>query len=178
MIAVTLHQLYADCIADDHKTNETRSWMASRKAWGKRIAIHASRRPVPRGHIHSHAANALAIPANAGMKMVEGGQIIAGRFVALGAVVATAILKDCVKVETEEKWGCVLASLPPDSQQRGQTRMMEEIETDLLGDYRIGRWIWRLEDVRRCHPVYARGSQRLWTLSDEDSEKVESNTYA
>jgi hypothetical protein len=65
----------------------------------------------------------------------------------LGVIVCTAVLADAQPVE------CV--------------------PHDLFGDYSIGRWAWRLEDVRRVHPhVPAKGKQ-LWGWSWRVPEGVE-----
>ena len=40
-------------------------------------------------------------------------------------------------------------------------------ERDIFGDYGYGRFLWRLDDVRKVNPpLLIRGHQRLWNLDD------------
>ncbi len=81
MRVITLYQPWASLIAFEIKLAETRDWPAPDALIGQRIAIHAGRRR-PRfsewSDEVSDAARGLPMP--------------------LGAVVATAVIEDCVQV--------------------------------------------------------------------------------
>ena len=62
----------------------------------------------------------------------------------LGCVLATANLVECIKITPE-----FVATLSPDEL--------------ALGDYTLGRYAWKLADVKQFQaPIPARGQQGLW----------------
>ena len=161
MRGYTLWQPWSSLIAVGLTLTVTRDWPVPDALIGRRIAIHSARRQ-PRfsewNFETSLAAISLPMP--------------------LGAVVATAIVKQCVQVVCsgfssviendpgpEKVW--VLSKNAPEPYQPCQ------IDTDPYGDYSEGRWIWLLEDVRAIEPpVSACGFQGLWTLPDDVAQAV------
>ena len=134
MRAITLHQPWASLIAAWMKWCETRSWPAPQSLWGTRIAIHAALRPV---------AKTAAVAA----------LITRGGFdgpLPLGAVVATARLVDCGQViDDAGDAGRVLRLAG------GNSNEDVLVHDDGLGDYSLGRWVWRLG---RCRAVGGAGA--------------------
>lgn len=81
MRAISIWQPWASAIALDLKRFETRHWEAPPSAIGKRIAIHAAKRPM--GWFETSLARVYGMPAE----------------IPLGAVVAVARLVRCHRVE-------------------------------------------------------------------------------
>ena len=168
---LTLHQPWASLIALGVKTIETRSWRAPTSLIGGRIAIHAAIRPCPIvlfvGDYH----------------VAQGGTWIHGGLhdqrMPFGAIVATAVLADCLPMVGASRCKdatahlCIvnesmLAHSPLDAPWRdGET---ERVVSDQrpYGDFRPGRWAWLLADVEPLDkPVPFRGGQGLsreWTI--------------
>jgi activating signal cointegrator 1 len=143
--AITLHQPWASLIAAGFKRVETRSWPTNHRG---QIAIHAGR-----------------TSAAAGIDAVEGsfddcppGHIEVMTYLYstplhLGAVVCTAEIVDCVRMDAE-----VIAKASP-------------IER-ALGDWRPDRYAWVLDDVRPIEPVVAMGARGIWGLDMATSAAV------
>ncbi len=142
--AITLHQPWASLIAAGIKTIETRSWAPPRRLIGQRIAIHASRKREVSGKLHPETLLAVLDLFGHGWS----------DRIPLGAVVATALLKDARQVGFQRYVGRVLASSPS---------YTGWIEPDPYGDFSVGRWLWILTDIQKVEPlVPARGRQGLW----------------
>lgn len=142
MRAITLWQPWAGFVAAGLKRIETRSWPTSHRG---EIAIHAGMHPM----FCDTDDLALAL-----LEMRTKSKDLAAyeKLLARGAVVAAAILVDCVRTED------VAVDL-------GETEL-------LLGNYSRGRWAWLLGNVIALdHPVPCRGKQGLWTL-DPETEKL------
>ena len=142
MRAITLHQPWASLIAAWIKWCETRSWPAPQSLWGTRIAIHAALRPV------SKTAAVAALITRGGFDEP----------LPLGVVVATARLVDCGQIIDDAGDGGRVLRLTG-----GDNNEDVLVHDDGMGDYSIGRWVWRLADVVPLEiPVPALGRQRIW----------------
>ena len=152
MKAITLHQPYAQLIADGRKPYETRSWPPPRDLIGNRIAIHAGQ-------------------SRAGADFA---QKLGMTDLPIGAVLATAVLVAAHKIHDRWRMDGVLyqasslrkLSMQPDDDPdfRG-----ERFPIDEYGDYSPGRWAWRLVDVVVLDPpIPARGAQGLWNWTAPD----------
>ena len=126
MRATTLWQPYASLIAWGVKFRETRSYAPPGHLLGQRIAIHAAKRmdlsglPPLQTILPPEAWDEGLLPS--------------------GAVVATALLADCIPTR-------------------------DITDPDPYGNYGPGRWAWILEDIERLEaPVPARGYQGFWRL--------------
>ena len=144
--AITLHQPWASLVAHGIKNIETRSWPPPQGIIGERIAIHGER-------IAIHAGRTVVL--NPGHEAVAAIADIYGagqwrRDIPRGAVVATTILAGAEKVNCLRDG---IAYVEPGGQ---------AIPADPYGDFRPGRWLWLLTDIRAVEPVPARGHQRLW----------------
>jgi len=125
MKAISLTQPWASLVALGHKKIETRSWTTRYRG---PLAIHASKRFPP-------SARVFAIE-EAGLDRLP-------KRLPLGAIIATATLKDIRKTE----------------------EVVNEISglERRLGDYSPGRYAWMLEDIRVLpDPVPCKGALRLW----------------
>ena len=144
MKAISLWQPWASLVAYEVKPEETRSWMAPRGYWGQRIAIHAAKRLMVLDHLPSDLRRA----------------VIAHDLTTppYGAVVATAVLKECRQVPDPRDLIDPSSPLPGLEQ---TTR--PAIEPNPYGDFSPGRWIWYLTDIKRFDdPALARGRQGFW----------------
>lgn len=65
-----------------------------------------------------------------------------------GAVIAIAEITDCIEMTDE-----FIKSLP-------------RLEI-LFGHYKVGRYAWKLENVRKIEPMPARGMQKIWNWEVE-----------
>ena len=132
--AITLHQPWASLIAAGAKRVETRSWAPPQHLLGQHIAIHA-------GQSQNFVGSPMLPAFNAAVARYLGSTW--DRSIPLSAVVAVAQLAGATQIEEH-------------------TRLPTGDEL-LFGDYQIGRWMWRLEDVRPIDPpIRARGYQRVW----------------
>ena len=145
MKAITIYQPWASLIAARAKQFETRPWQT---AYRGPIAIHAGAKK-PSSLLTAlddclvlHAAKALGL-------IVAGAYHGVAEVIRLldklprGAIIATATLAEC---------------------QYTQSRLHEISETEMVsGDWRIGRYAWKLENVELLlEPTQARGQQGLW----------------
>ena len=151
MDALTLWQPHASFVAVGDKTSETRTWAAPRHLWGLPLAIQAAHRAVTSDYVKSWPAELLRACAQ-----TFGADWLAR--LPLGKVVATATLLDCGEVVffDERHDGSLTAVC--DNGASGFS-----VDVDHLGDYSVGRWVWRLTDiVALSEPIPARGRQRIW----------------
>lgn len=148
LTALTIYQPWAGFIAAGMKRIETRSWPT---AYRGEIAIHAGMHPM----FCDTDDLALAL-----LEMRTKSKDLAAyeKLLARGAVVAAAMLVDCVRTED------VAVDL-------GETEL-------LLGNYSRGRWAWLLGNVIALdHPVHCRGQQGLWTLPPEVEAAVRAELW-
>jgi hypothetical protein len=130
------------------KPFETRSWAPPGKLIGRRIAIHAAKRPIDMGCLDKEIRNAIA----------ENGCALGGDL-PLGAFVCTAILSAAHLCGAMNPGNMVYVerSISRD----GTTPVL--IQADPFGDFSPGRWAWQLDDVRPLPiPVPATGRQGFW----------------
>lgn len=147
MKALSLIQPWATLIAIGAKRIETRSWSTEYRG---PIAIHASKWMTPSGKyvsadVEDYLAWSYREPFATQLTMAGIERI---KDLPSGAIVATARLVDVVRTETIRHG-------------------LGELERE-FGDYRPGRFAWRLADVRRLGtPVPYRGFPGLWELPDD-----------
>jgi hypothetical protein len=143
MRALTIQQPWAWAIASGQKPVENRTW---RTSYLGRIAIHAGRDT----HRLSIMRRLIAQGRDgcAGAWRRSGLELPAESELPFGAIVATAVLVACERVE--------------------------ELPAELRGHaFAEGPWCWRLEDVRPLEtPIPCRGKQGLWPVSREILEKL------
>lgn len=121
MKALTICQPYAELIASGCKLIENRTWPTSHRG---RIAIHAGRSRAWLDDEYTEQCGGAAA-------------------LVFGAIVATAELYDCIRVE----------DLPP---------------LLLDNEHANGPWCWLLRDVHRVNPRPCRGALGLWEAPDAD----------
>lgn len=139
--ALTLWQPFATLIAIGAKPFETRKRRVPEHMLGQRVAIHAAAR-TPRGEDFNRAiddAIQRAKPDLISQREQSRKRVRWFGFLPLGAIVCTATLAECLEAET--------------------------VPADAFGNYRPGRFGWRLIDVRPLAlPEPAKGEQRYgWT---------------
>jgi len=136
------------------KCCETRGWPPPASLIGRRLAIHASKAAMPQ-HLDPEATAAmeaaLGLPA-ASWPDLPGGAVVAIATLA-GAYQVAASMPEADRVSISNS----VPGAPP--------LMTLDLRPNerLFGDYRPGRWLWRLDGLVPIEPpVPARGHQRLW----------------
>lgn len=170
MRALSLSQPWASAVAFDLKSIETRSW---RTSYTGPLAIHASMvpgrgysalqhlltlKPSLFGESSSALADSIWYQAWHSDDSVLNPEELANydnlvRRLPPGAIVAVAMLYDCVPVE--------------------DVRDSISEQERILGDYSDGRWAWLLYKIESIEPVPCRGSLGLWTVPDDVAAQVE-----
>lgn len=138
MKAITVWQPWAGALAAGIKENETRSWATKYRG---PLAIHSAKKSFHERWIRYATPEAreaicclLDLPEF--FNCME--------YFPLGRILATAELVDCIKITPE-----YIATLSPDEL--------------ALGDYTLGRYAWRLANVKRLpDPIPAKGAQGFW----------------
>lgn len=144
MKALSLWQPWATLVAIEAKGLETRSWSTNYRG---RLAIHAAKK-------WTHELSDLCDQPpflgalDAALPQLETDAVAmspkAARLLPLGCIVATADLTDCIAI--------TLRNAPDEPEYS-------------FGDYRPGRFMWRLENVRRLPtPIPCRGAQGLFNV--------------
>jgi len=134
MKAITIWNPYPYLIGYGHKHNETRSWATDYRG---KIAIHSAKKNDKK--IELLKLNLLQFFS--GNKAIQDVLTMQQQH---GAVICTAYLTDCILID--EKF----------------LKSLSKIEY-VLGNYEIGRYAWKLENVHMlAEPVPAKGQQRLW----------------
>ena len=137
MKALTIWQPWASMAAVGIKHNETRGYPTNYRGG---IAIHAGKKSVNEiwsAYLDERARETICRRLN--LSSHTGLEIFP-----LGCVLATANLVECIKITPE-----FIATLSPDEL--------------ALGDYTLGRYAWKLADVKQFQaPIPARGQQGLW----------------
>ena len=137
MKALTIWQPWASMVAAGIKENETRGYPISYRG---PIAIHAGKKSVHEvwsryidRETREVICRLLNITDQAGLGVFP-----------LGCVLATANLVDCIEITPY-----YISTLTQDEL--------------ALGDYTIGRYAWKLADVKQFpNPIPAKGQQGLW----------------
>lgn len=145
MLALSLHQPYASCIAIGAKKVETRHWKTSKRGL---IAIHAALKWGPKERLTlAEFSIDLALP------------LPAPEDIPLGYIVCVAKLVDCYMMGTFPTRAAGHA--PPGSLEQQ------------MGHWAEDRYAWVFEDVRVLEKPWAiPGRQMLWTLSEENEAGV------
>lgn len=134
MKAITLWNPYPYLIANGFKKNETRGWATSYRG---KIAIHSAKK---NDNDIEMITRDLIYKLNHRKDIVD----VLKMNKEYGCIICTADLVDCIKI-TQGFVNCTAS---------------EEL---IVGDYTIGRYAWKLENVRMLdNPVPAKGKQRLW----------------
>lgn len=151
MKALTIWQPWAEAIATGAKRIETRSWPTNYRG---PIAIHAAKKRVDE-HLYLGAMSATQWHA-----VLDGYR--AGPL-AFGAVIAIAILKDCLRTED-------IGTAALDAVRLGGNGGDVAWTERMLGNYERGRYGWAIRYVRRLpRPIPARGAQGLWEWDAPES---------
>ncbi|MOA01821.1 ASCH domain protein [compost metagenome] len=138
MRTITILQPWASLIALGEKQFETRSWPTKYRG---PVAIHAGKRLDRQACLERSINDALVRNG-----ITEWGEI------PLGAVVAIAELKNCLKSIDTWTDGYILENLT--------SVYAPEHE---FGDFTPGRFAWEMTDVKRlAEPIPAKGQQGLW----------------
>jgi hypothetical protein len=141
--AVTLWQPWASAIAARLKRIETRSWAPPAWLIGKRMAIHAAKKPVSR--------SAMGFSEHWERDAMDSLGVWLWDRLPLGAVVCTVKLARAQRVERVAD-GFAYFDGPG-------SRVM----VDRWGDFSVGRWLWFLEDIEALEkPFKCKGGQGIW----------------
>ena len=147
MKAITLHQPWAQLIADGEKTIETRSWAPPPSLVGELLAVHAGKT----------RCKLEALLGDAPVTAVRARYLESLKPYPLGCVLAVVRLTGFMQVEAISGYPLLFAS---GFDNQGQRRF---VDVDPWGDFSPGRYLWFLELVERLpEPVPAAGRQRLW----------------
>lgn len=143
MKAITLTEPWAALVALGAKSIETRSWRTPH--YGP-IAIHAAK-----GFPGGAGARSLCMEQPFRRVLLEGGYRLGeDHNLPLGAVVATAYLVTCIRLDG-------------DATVRDVLLLSEARHERDFGDYSVGRYAWVLRDVAALpEPIPARGALGLW----------------
>lgn len=157
MKALTLTQPWATLIACGAKRIETRSWGTD---FHGRIAIHAAKGLGPVGGRRGFQEQCAEPPFESVLtKHLEDCGAMksaykAAHSIPLGAIVATATLKDVKRIDMKLRAWVLSQTVTP-----------FEIN---FGDYTSGRYAWFLEDVEPFpEPIYCNGKLSLWDVPPE-----------
>lgn len=133
--AITIYEPWASLVALGAKKIETRSWPTKYRG---SLAIHAAK-TIRSEYMNLVWQEPFFSALNPLIESANGGE---GFHFHLGCIVAIAQLVGCQKIfPGNAPWGY-------------------ECE---FGDYRVGRYMWFLDDVRRLEkPIPIRGQQGLW----------------
>ena len=153
MKAITLHQPFASLIVEGHKHAETRSWAAPSSLVGRRIAIHAAKRPALGYEDGVRAITENIMTDTYGQGWMEK--------IPRGAVVGTAILSAVVQVE-EQHYDVNTGETTADCRPVLPGPNIS-VAVDSFGDFSVGRYLWLLKNVIAfSQPVAAKGAQGFW----------------
>ena len=152
MRATTLHQPHASLIVLGVKTIETRGHRFPRNLMGERVAIHAGKKVVT----EDLAPEIVEI-----MRRQYGADWPTS--IPRGAIVATAVLADCLQVKYyERRYGMAYC-------QRERQGPDIVVKADPYGLFTVGRWLWMLQDIQKVDPpVPCRGFQGFFPVVDTE----------
>lgn len=158
--ALSLWQPWASLITYDAKQIETRTWRAPQRLIGLRgfaVAIHATAR-FPR------EAQYLCLEEPFRTVLSGAGHPEPERTLPRGAVVAIAVVRDCVYTDDLLEFG-IPQPLDPATLRRAAGRQKVSAQEQAFGDFSMGRWGWVLDQVRPLpEPYSCKGAQGLWSL--------------
>ncbi len=153
MKAISLWQPYASLAVLGIKPYETRSKKPPESVIGTRIAIHAAAKPI---HLAIKGLSPTTTETMVRRLVMRGIVVPFAPSVGLplGAVVGTAVLAEAVQIDYAG-WFTVGDGV--------QLRY-----PDVFGDYRPGRWVWRLENpIAFTQSVPWKGRQYWFDVDDE-----------
>lgn len=186
-----------ECDGPPVKTIETRSWPASKRLLGQRIAIHAAKTSKPWEDLDSpslladrqtidEVLRAFGVMSDDGRswpspyvseRMIHLGDVK----LPLGAIVGTAVLADCVPMVADgwpanEPWRPALV-IEDDTltlYRTDEPERDEQVDDQLpFGLFEPGRWGWLLTDaVKLDEPIHCTGRQGLWNVPPEIFEAL------
>ena len=163
MKSLTLHQPWASLIARGLKTSETRSWYPPHSVIGTTFAIHAAKKvwtPKQVPNLYAALAETYDTPPPPMPK---------------GAVVATATLTHaaCVLGEWWSDRKALVGYWTEDRPDKASLWVEELVDIDEFGDYREGRYVYYLDDVKELDdPWPMRGFQRFWNVPRVDEDQI------
>lgn len=143
--ALSLWQPWASLIDIGAKPEETRSWPAPQWLIGKRLAIHAAKKPIEQA-----TADLPDLVMETMVRALVKAKIDPMNL-PLGKVVCTAVLTGCGRVVRRED-GHVI--------DHGGRRS----PINHFGDFGIGRWLWYLDKIERVEPFAVTGRQGVFRL--------------
>jgi activating signal cointegrator 1 len=149
--AITLYQPHATAVALGWKKNETRG---QRWHWRGMVAIHAARERHRSGE--EIRRQALDLLAQANVVEIPELMLPSAGF-PRGAIVAIARMVDCVRTE--------------------DVRDLSPLER-AFGDYKPGRFAWKLADVRAIEPIECKGAQGIWEIPPAIRRAIERQVAA
>ena len=164
MKALTLHQPWANLIAEGIKFSETRNWKPPARLIGQRIAIHAAKR------WNKQEVEML-------WNYYE--QLDFEDMPPLGAIVCTARLVAVARVRGTE-WLEIMDGVEQEFLVGDFLYVAEGYEdrpaiqpVDDYGDYTPRRYVWALVDITRLTvPKPCRGYQGLWNVPDDIARQI------
>ena len=156
MKAITLTQPWATAVALGSKRIETRSWKTNHRG---AIAIHAAKGYSVDDLLHKSSSwTWCGALRDAGLTMGGGSNLI--DLLPFGAIVAVANLGDCRPTDSFTQ-----GELDQPRSPGGDRHDLYNWTERMMGDYALGRFGFRLDDVRRLErPISCRGSLGLWNL--------------
>lgn len=144
---LTLWEPWASMLFAGVKVHETRSWAPPRALVGQRIAVHAARRAVT------------LIPE---LEPLLRAKIPGYPDLPRGALLGTVVIAHAFEIsqEVEDATRHVLSGRAGSfGSESGPFNYSDAV----AGDWRVGRWAWRVVDPKRFpSPIPARGGQRIW----------------
>ena len=165
--AITLWPPWGSLIAYGIKTSETRHWSPPLGQRHMPLAIHQGKRQPTRAEV-DHLTDALMAicrfdpdpdrrwRAQCAVDMVAEGNYPLGQFVAEVHLGGTCVVES--RGGGTEAWAHCRDTTTGDT---------FRVTDDGLGDYSIGRHIWRFPEIRALNwPFAARGRQGLWRIPD------------
>jgi hypothetical protein len=165
MKAISLWQPWATAVALEAKRFETRSWPAPQSVVGQRIAIHAAKRwTADQDYLSSYRfwCGALGIHVGETRTRLKGA-------LPFGAIVAVATISECRTTDSMTV-GELFVERLPEGEPPGSPYGWDEYS---MGDFSIGRFAWRLEDVVRLEtPVAGVGHQGFFDLPADVADAV------
>lgn len=174
MKALTLWQPWASLIDRGVKTIETRSWAAPRSLIGKRIAIHAAKRPpdVEGAQRITRIGDWWIEDTGFGTFTMHRDDSDVEYPLPLGAVLSTAELVDCLPmIDSNDPVPMIggfvyvdpdFIQIHADADDSAPTYIEDQIP---YGDFASGRWAWLLDDMDPVYPpLPSTGRQGLWDI--------------
>ena len=153
LLALTLWQPWAWCIARGAKRVENREWPPPESLVGRRFAIHA-------GH-HYDAKGAATLVERRSALRLGPDEPPPEQEIVRGAMVAVVTLSGAVHVRRGGAAGEFVASTRIGELSAEQVLAVEQ------SPWTQGPWGWLLEDVVAIDPISCPGNRKLWTVPPE-----------